>query len=252
MRPREGGRRVEVKGQVSFLAGVTLALLGSAASASAFEQRFDRRFDIMKARAEGFYFTLSAQSLEYGGDFLSALTLWHFEKAFFIPRLTKSDILDIGVGLGSKTAYSSWEVRYSLALPKADVNGRSQSIQFHNVGIQGRSFLWPHETLHAYLQLGIDIPVVIVKDGASYQGKAINAVYAGGGANLGGGILFDLGRETFINIGAVYRFQVFLYAYGEGKGRDINHLRTVYEGEKFGRLLRSSSFGLSVSLGFIL
>jgi hypothetical protein len=235
-----------------FLSGVALALLGSAVSASAFEQGFDRRFSIRHARAEGLYFTLSAQPLEYTGDFLSSLTLWHFEKSFFIPRLGKSGVLDIGVGLGSKTAYGSWEIRYSLALPKAGVDGRNESVQFHNLEINGRSFIWPRETVHAYLQLGIAIPVVFVKDGAFYRGADLNAIYAGAGANLGGGVLFDLGRETFINIGAVYRFQVFLYAYGEGKGRDINHLRTVYGGDVFGRLLRSSSFGLTVSLGFML
>lgn len=234
-------------------ARVGLALLAGAcltASATAGDG-YDKRFEIARARNDGFFASLSTRWQAIKGDFRTGLTLWHFDKAFFIPSLGREEEYDYGLGIGRKTAYGSWEVRYSLALPRAAVDGRDETIQMHALEISGRSFLFPGRALQPYGLLGINIPLVFVKDGAAYLGKSLNALYAGIGLNAGAGLSWDFARDCFLDVGVVYRFQVFYYAYGEGKGRDINHLRTSRNGEKLGRLLRSSSLALTAGLSFL-
>ncbi len=228
-----------------------MAYAGSALSIAA--SGYDKRFELAKARNEGFYASLSARLQYVSGDFRSDWTLWHFDKAFHIPRLTGDDGRDygLGLGIGRKTAYSTWEVRYSLALPKASVNGQERTIQMHELEISGRSFFWPGRILQPYALLGIDLPLILVHDGASYLGESLDAAYIGVGLEAGAGLVWDFAPDTFLDLGVVYRVQGYFYAYGEGKGRDINHLRTVQDGPKLGRLLRSSTLALTASLGFM-
>jgi hypothetical protein len=212
---------------------------------------FDKRFELAKARNEGYFATISVRPQIVFGDFRSDLTLWHFDKAFSIPHLNGAFLSDLGLAVGHKNAYSSWEVRYSLALPKAAVDGTSEIIQFHDLEISGRSFFLPGRALQPYGLLGIDVPFVVVHDGASYLGEKLSATYAGVGLHAGAGLTWDFAPGRFLDLGIVYRFVIFYYAYGEGKGRDINHLRTTQDGDRFGRLLRSSSLALTASLGYM-
>jgi hypothetical protein len=225
------------------------ALLVSAAALSA----YDPRIEHITARAEGLFLTFSVRSYNYSGDVRRDLTLWHIEKAFFVPRLHNLLTTDIGVGIGGKTAYGSWEARYSLALPRATVGGESHNLQMHNLQINGRSFIIKNEVFHPYGLLGIDISVLAIANGSYYHGSRLTAAFAGGGINAGGGFMIDLNAKTFIAFEALYRFTVYLYAYGEGKGRDINYMHVgTMDGAAFGRLLRTTAFGLSLSLGFML
>ena len=229
------------------LIGVVLLAAWSTASA------YDARIDHIKARAEGLFLSFSVRAVDYTGDIRRDLTLWHIEKAFFVPHLNGTWTADLGLGIGGKTAYGSWEVRYSLALPNAAVGGESHTLQMHNLEVIGRSFLVKNETFHPYGLLGIDISLLMIANGSYYQGSRLNAAFAGGGISAGGGLMLDLSEKTFLSVEALYRFTVFLYAYGQGKGRDINymHVGTV-DGAPFGRLLRTPGLGLSISLGFML
>jgi hypothetical protein len=227
------------------------ALLLAAAAAPA--AAYDDRIQYIHARAEGLFFTVSAESLKDSGDLRRDLTLWHIQKAFLIPRLEHGLVLDLGVGIGRKNAYGSWEIRYSLALPGAGVGERTGTLQDHNLEIIGRSFLIHSQVFHPYGLLGIDLSLLRIRNGSFFEGNFLTASYAGGGVDAGAGAILDLGPRAFLNIEALYRFTVFLYAYGEGKGRDINYMHVgTQDGPVFGRLLRSSRFGLSVSLGFML
>jgi hypothetical protein len=223
------------------------------AEASGTAAAYDTRIEHVTARAEGLYLTGSVSLRDYSGDLLRDLTLWHIEKAFFVPHLRSALDLDLGVGIGGKTAYGSWEARYSLALPSATVGGETHTLQIHNLEISGRSFIVKDDVIHPYGLLGIDLTLLMIANGSYFQGNRLTAAFAGGGLNAGGGLMVDLSKKTFIALEAVYRFNVFLYAYGEGKGRDINymHVGTV-DGAPFGRLLRASALGLSLSLGFML
>ena len=91
-----------------------------------------------------------------------------------------------------------------------------------------------------------------MRGGSFYRGKALNASYFGAGLNIGAGIWADIGPSVFVNAAVVYRWVGFLYAYGEGKGRDINDLRVGYLGPEFGRLLRTDVLSLTVGIGFVL
>lgn len=231
--------------------GCAAVLILLAAAPALAGSAFDKRFERAKARNEGFFATISLRPQAVFGDFRRDLTLWHFDKAFSIPRFHSAYSSEFGLGIGRKNAYSAWEIRYSLALPKADVAGAAEAVQFHCLEISGRSFFLPGRALQPYGQLGIDLPLVYVRDGASYLGERLNAAYAGAGLQAGAGLTWDFAPDTFLDIGVVYRFVIFYYAYGEGKGRDINHLRTSYEGDRFDRLLRSSALAFTVSLGFM-
>lgn len=231
--------------------GGAAALILLAASPALASTGFDKRFERAKSRNEGFFASISFRPQSVFGDFRSDLTLWHFDKAFFIPRFHSAYGSEFGLGIGRKNAYSAWEIRYSLALPKADVAGAAEAVQLHCLEIAGRSFFFPGRALQPYGQLGIDLPLVSVRDGAAYLGERLNAAYAGAGLHAGAGLTWDFAPDTFLDIGLVYRFVIFYYAYGEGKGRDINHLRTSYEGDRFGRLLRSSALAFTVGLGFM-
>jgi hypothetical protein len=234
-------------GFLLLLAAVSQAFPAPASSASG----FDKRFEIAKARNEGFFASISVRPQAVFGDFRSDLTLWHFDKAFYVPSFRHGIGADYGIGLGHKNAYGSWEVRYSLALPKAAVGGTIETVQFHELEISGRSFFFPGRAFQPYGLLGIDLPLVVVPEGSSYLGEKLNAVYAGAGLHAGAGVTWDFSPDSFLDIGIIYRYVIFYYAYGEGKGRDINHLRTTQDGDQFGRLLRSSSLALTASLGFL-
>jgi hypothetical protein len=238
---------------------IVVACLLSGGVASAFAAvedtaaAYDSRIDHITARAEGLFLSFSARSLDYTGDVRRDLTLWHIQKAFFVPRLHSAWAADLGLGLGGKTAYGSWEVRYSLALPGATVGGESHTLQMHNLEMIGRSFFVKTETFHPYGLLGIDLGLLVIANGSYFQGSRLTAIFAGGGISAGGGLMLDLNAKTFISLEAVYRYTVFLYAYGQGKGRDINYMHVgTIDGAALGRLMWMKGLGLSLSLGFML
>jgi len=229
------------------LAALTVLAVAPALTASSFDKRFERA----KARNEGFFASISLRPQAVFGDFRTDLTLWHFDKAFAIPHFYRAYASEFGLGLGRKNAYSAWEIRYALALPKAAVAETTEVVQFHCLEISGRSFFLPGRAIQPYGLLGIDLPLVFVRGGASFLGEKLNATYAGAGLHAGAGLTWDFAPDTFLDIGFVYRYVIFYYAYGEGKGRDINHLRTSFEGDLFGRLLQSSALAFTASLGFM-
>lgn len=206
--------------------------------------------ETIRPKANGLYLSLVTQSTNFGMDLDSAPTLWHFEKIFFVPHFRPA--WAIGIGIGGKSIGGSWELAYSLALPQAAVRERDQTVQLHNFSIKGRTFFGRHPVHHPYLTLGVDIPILVVPRGAYFEGRELDAAYAGGGLNAGVGWVIDLDSSVFLDIAYEYRFAIFLYAYGEGKGRDINFLTVAPGGPAFGRLLRTSSMGLVVRLGLIL
>ena len=199
----------------------------------------------------GLCFSFSAHSADYRGDFRDARVLWHFEKAFEFPRLARG--YGLAVSLGAKMDKGSWDISYLLSMPAAVLyGGASAAIVLHALEVNGRSYLLPRSAVHPYFLGGICLPVLSVSRGAQYQGRSHDATYLGGGLNVGAGLSIDLGPSMVLNAGAAGRFLWFLYAFGGGKGRDINHLTDGTAGPRLDRLLRTTSLVLSVGLGFIL
>jgi len=118
--------------------------------------------------------------------------------------------------------------------------------------VNGRSFLLRRSAVHPYFLGGICLPVLHVSRGSQYQGRSQDATYLGGGLNVGAGLSIDIGPSIVLNAGAAGRFLWFLYAFGGGKGRDINYLTDGPAGPRLGRPIRTTSLVLSVGLGFIL
>jgi hypothetical protein len=199
----------------------------------------------------GMCFTFFVQSTNLRGDLSDPRVLWHFEKAFSIPRPEPGYAL--GLGLGAKTDKGSWDVSYLRSDHKgAFLDGLPATAVLHVLEINGRSFFIRRSFIHPYFLGGICLPLLRIPHGAKYQGQTYDATYVGGGLNLGVGMSVDIGPSIVLNAGVVGRAAWFLYAYGGGKGRDINHLTEGLGGPKFGRLLRTSSLILAAGLGFIL
>jgi hypothetical protein len=204
----------------------------------------------VKHNGQGFFLSFSVHSLDFKGDFDKDLTLWCFEKAFFIPRMGKG--VGLAIGIGYKHDSSFWDLTYLTSTQKAQVQGRDGTATYHSAEISGRLFLLKNFPLQPYLLGGISLTWVTVGNGAQLFGSVLDATYTGAGLNFGAGMILNLGPKLFIGGGVIYRLIKFLYAFGEGKGRDINDLRIGHDGPKLGRLLEAPCLGVAASVGFIL
>ncbi|MCX6566108.1 MAG: hypothetical protein NTW38_06755 [Candidatus Aminicenantes bacterium] len=199
---------------------------------------------------DGQYIMLSGQSLDYHRDLDRGLTLWHFEKEFYIPGLEKCAAWVVSYGM--KSYGGSWDVSFLRSGRTVDLENGPHTATYQAFDLNGRSFFLKKLALRPYFLGGITIPFIRVKGGSFYRGKTLNASYFGAGLNVGAGLWFDVGPSVFINAAVMYRWVGFLYAYGEGKGRDINDLRVGYMGPEFGRMLRTDVLTLTVGVGFVL
>jgi hypothetical protein len=197
-----------------------------------------------------FFLSLSGHSLSFNGDLSSNLVLWHFEKAFFVPRMENG--FGFGLGFGYRRESSLWDFIILRSPHKAYLEGRESNAIFHSAEINGRALLFKNARFQPYFLLGISIPWINVKKGAQMNYSVYNATYTGFGINLGTGLIVHLAPKLFISGGIVCRILRFLYVSGEGKGRDLNDLRLGQDGPKLGRLLEASGFGLSFSFCFSL
>jgi len=199
---------------------------------------------------EGFFVGVSGSSLSFEGDLSKDLVLWHFEKAFFVPRLEGA--AGLGLGFGFKKAAALWELEFIRSSHRADLQGGQSEATVTSIEISGKSLLLRYAPFQPYLLFGINIPWLHVKNGSQLYDTVSNANYYGMGLSLGGGVVIHLHPRLFINAGLVYRYLGFLYVSGEGKGRDINDLRVGHGGPEWGRLLRTQSLGLTLGIGFTL
>jgi hypothetical protein len=202
------------------------------------------------APAKGFFLSVSARSLAFRGDFDGKLVLWHFEKAFFAPRLDPAT--GLGVGFGVKHDGWLWEMGYVQSGHGAALPGRTTRATYRSLEMNGKSFLFRDLFFHPYIALGISVPWLTVRDGSEFRGARTDAAYIGIGLNLGAGVLADISPRVFISGGVGWRVLGYYYASGEGKGRDITELRVGYEGPVWGNWLRTSTFEVSFGLGLIL
>jgi hypothetical protein len=202
------------------------------------------------SKSEGFFIALGARSLAFQGDLDGRLVLWHFEKAFFSPRLDTAP--GLGLGIGIKHAGWLWEAGYVESRLNAHLPDRMSRAIFRSIEISGKSFLLKEFPLQPYISLGISVPILNVGDGSELLGVRTSASYIGIGAEAGAGFVVDVGSSLFLSVGAGYRALGYYYASGEGKGRDITELHVGYEGPVWKNWLRSTTFEWTVGLGFVL
>jgi len=223
------------------LLGTALVMLIAACSTFGQENRYSKA---------GFFIGLSGSSLSFEGDLSEDLVLWHFEKAFFVPKLEGA--FGLGLGFGFKKPAALWEIEFIRSSHTADLKVGQSQATVTSIEVSGKSFLLRYAPCQPYLLFGIHIPWLRVKNGSQLYDTVSNATYYGIGLSLGGGIVIHLLPRLFINGGIVYRYLGFLYVFGEGKGRDINDLRVGHDGPEWGKLLRTQSLGLSLGIGFTL
>ncbi|MBM3311133.1 MAG: hypothetical protein FJY80_06470 [Candidatus Aminicenantes bacterium] len=199
----------------------------------------------------GSCFSFLFQTADFRGDLAAPRVLWHFEKSFSFPSLRAG--YAVGVSYGFKADKGSWEVSYQRSAHRAtSADGVPASPVVHILELNGRSFLLRRSAFRPYFLGGICLPVLRLPRAVEYRGRTSSATCLGAGLNLGAGLAVDIGPRVVLAAGVLNRFVWFLYAYGGGKGRDINHLTEGYGGPKLGRLLRTSGLSWTASLGFIL
>lgn len=220
----------------------TAILVGliAVSSATGEENRYSR---------DGFFIGVSGYNLAPRGDLDSGLVLWHFEKAFYVPKMRQAT--GFGVGFGYIKPSAIWDIVFVRSSHESELQGISGRSVFSSIEVSGKALLFKKSPVQPYILFGISIPWLQVRKGAQLGDATSNATYYGMGLNLGGGMTIHLLPRLFLGGGVVYRYLGFLYVSGEGKGRDINDLRVGYGGPEWGKLLRTQSLGLSFGLGFI-
>ena len=197
---------------------------------------------------KGFFLAFSCQTLAPRGDQSDGLTLWHFDKAFFVPRLEAA--LDYGLALGFRREGGLWELNVSVAKPPGTVGPTAHDVRLTRIELNGWGFPWKHIFIQPYGLLGLSLAFMSVTDGSRLGGTTSDAAYTGFGLNAGGGLLVNIGRRLFVSGGVKYRWTWFFYVNGGGRGRDITTLTLGRNGaDAFGRWLSAPSLGLSFSFG---
>jgi hypothetical protein len=202
-----------------------------------------------KRAGEGFFIAVSGQSLAFKGDFDGRLVLWCFDKAFFVPEMKNATAF--GFGVGFKRNAWLWELLYVNSRHPSAFKDRDGSSVYRSVEIDGRTFLVKDSAIKPYILVGISVPWLTVDQGAEMYGLKYRATYFGLGLNFGGGIILDIAPFLFMSGGLAYRVLGYIYASGEGKGRDIITFRVGQGGPEWKSWLKTSSLGLSFGLGFV-
>lgn len=200
-------------------------------------------------KGEGFFLSVSTRTLAFKGDLNGKLVLWHFEKAFFSPRLESAP--GLGIGIGVKHAGWLWELGYVRSSHTAELPDRMSRAVYHSLEINGKSFLLKKFPLQPYVSLGISVPWLTVSDGSEFRGVRTGASYIGIGVQAGAGFLADITRLFFVSGGVGWRVLGYFYTSGEGKGRDITELRVGYEGPAWKNWIRSSTFETAFSFSLV-
>jgi hypothetical protein len=197
---------------------------------------------------KGFFLSLSAQNIQLKGDLTGDLTLWHFDKAFFIPKMENT--LGLGLGFGYRREGGLWEFAVVHASPSILLNGKAGKASYYDLEVNGWGFPWKNAAVQPYYLLGLCFPWLVVEDGSRLEHVVNNASYIGLGLNLGAGLLINIGPAFFLSAGVKYRYLGFFYVSGGGKGRDITDLTVGHGGPQWGKWLRGPSLGASFHLGF--
>jgi hypothetical protein len=203
-----------------------------------------------KSKSEGFFLGFSARTLAFKGDLDGKLVLWHFEKAFYSPRLDPS--VGLALHFGVKRNRWLWEAGYVQSGFAARLPDRASRATYRAGEISGKSILFPDARLEPYILLGVGVPFLTVRDGSELRGVRTNASFVGIGFLLGAGVALDVTPSLFVSAGAGYRVLGYFYASGEGKGRDITELHVGYEGPVWRNWLRTSTLEITVDFGFVL
>jgi len=198
----------------------------------------------------GFFLSLSGQEFNLQGDLSGDLTLWHFEKAFFVPKLSQD--FGLAVGLGIRRRSGLWEFNVAHSSHQALWGGTASRASLYVLEVNGWGFPWKNSVLQAYYLLGLCFPLLTVQNGARMAGSVYDATYTGLGINLGAGLLLNLGQRVFISGGVKHRFLGFFYVNGGGKGRDIADLTVGHQGAEWDKWLRAPSTGLFFGLGIVI
>lgn len=202
------------------------------------------------ADRKGFFLSLTGQTLELRGDLGAGLTLWHFDKAFFVPALDRGTAF--GVAAGFRRESGLWELSLERSSFSGVLDGLAHETGLTGLELNGWGIPWKHIALQPYYLLGLSFSLMSVKDGARLGGLTSDASYTGFGLNVGAGVLANLGKRLFLSLGIKYRFLWFFYVNGGGRGRDITHLTAGRNGPTWGRWLSAPSLGLSFGFGILL
>jgi len=197
---------------------------------------------------EGSCLSFKYLNLSIRGDLDGKMILGNLEKVFYIPKL--SDGQGVSISYGRKRRRSLWEVFYLRTSHDTIFQDKTSKSYYNAIGIDGKIFLIAGSPFRPYLNIGFNVPWLIVKNGATLNESVKDAVYIGVGLNGGGGLLVHLNPKLFISAGVIYRIIGMLSTLGPGKGRDFLDLYIDQWGPRMTKYLWSKGLTFEVSLGF--
>lgn len=196
----------------------------------------------------GYYLGLTGHQLSFRGDFDGQLVLGNSTKLFYIPGPAEST--GFGLHFGCDVSRGFWRISFIRSSHRAAILDRTSRAVYNALVLDGLAYVFPRWRVTPYLQVGINIPWVTVKDGSLYENARLtDATYIGLGVNAGAGLCARIG-EVFVAAGPVVRPLAFLYAYGEGRGRDVGNLYINGDGPKQPHFLEVLGLGFELHLGF--
>ena len=157
-----------------------------------------------------------------GGEFDDTITYNSGTSIYDVPDVDNG--MGFGVALGVTGPGASGEIGYVRTV-------HDTSSTFPGIGAQEAAFnaidfnlkihLTRENRFRPYVLLGIGIPWITITDSEFQGGSSFDdETFVGISGNLGGGIVFYLTEQLFINAGAMYRFSSF----GSVDGNDIERL----------------------------
>jgi hypothetical protein len=147
---------------------------------------------------------LTGHNLSFRGDFDGKLVLGNSTKLFYIPGPSRST--GFGLHFGCDVRRGFWRVSFITSSHRTNVLDRTSRATYNAVVLDGLAYLFPSWRVTPYLQVGINVPWVTVKDGSLYESlRWTDATYIGLGVNAGAGLCARIGNGIFIAGGPVYR-----------------------------------------------
>ncbi len=204
----------------------------------------------------GYYLGVAAHTLSFQGDLDGRLVLVNSLNRFNVPRL--ADGVGAGIFFGCDVRKGYWRVSYLKSLHRAAFAERSRAdASWNTLALDGLGYLVPSWRVTPYVSVGIDVSWLNAAHGALTPGGSLPAprttraeTFGGLGINGGFGVCARIGSNLFLMGGAVSRWTGLMYAYGEGKGRDVANLYINDTGKLQPKFLRVLGLGVEIALGF--
>lgn len=132
--------------------------------------------------------------------------------AAIVPKITRGNGAGFVIGFRNSSKDGSsgaFEISYIRSKHDASWLNATGKAEMNTVNLDLKPYFLPDSPLQPYLQFGLCIPWLVVKEGGVYSGSSVDAKYFShfliGGANFGGGFSVYPVPRIALSAGFVYR-----------------------------------------------